>query len=654
MAIKIELTIDDRGVVQGVKRVENALNDIGEKGAKKAKGDIESLTSALHKLSNFIIGGSLAYGAKRIGQEFFNTAMSFERMKITLDTLTNGGGEVWFNRLNQWALEMPLNTQAAVDGFIRLRAMGLYPTIEQMTTLVDVTSALGGRSDTFDGIILAMGQIQSKGKLMAQEIRQLAERGIEAYEILRNKLGLTADDIEATNRRVITSQEALNALWEGMQEKYGGLSKDIMEKGAGAVELLKSNWIEFQRLVMDSGPYEIAIAGVRGVNAVVGEMNEGMKLTASKKEAEAWLKERGVLPHTNMMDAMAGAGNVYNEKQLEIAIHMIEVERQLNIERQDSAEKAEQQAKLDRDAAQAEEQRLKTLQSERYQRMQLTSDFGEWFADWQMTTDTEEADAAVAAASKHFDDLVKEEERFQADLRAIRYRGMELRAEAIEDEYDRQRALAKIRFEEEFGELEQTNAIRIQAAQNLADELLNIDNDEYDALRKAHEDTLREMENRMMSFVNTWANLIDRIVTSSASGFDNVRKTFESMIQSMAIRASVAGLFNLATGGIAGGFSGGVSAYLANQFGFANGGYTGDGNPNDIAGFIHRKEYAIPANVVSYYGRDYFDRIVSGNPTTNNTMNIVVNMPNGEPVSQMDVYRMAELINEARAKRLIA
>jgi hypothetical protein len=127
------------------------------------------------------------------------------------------------------------------------------------------------------------------------------------------------------------------------------------------------------------------------------------------------------------------------------------------------------------------------------------------------------------------------------------------------------------------------------------------------------------------------------------------------MIQSLAIRATVAGLFNLLTGGLEGGFGGGFSAYLSNQFGYASGGYTGYGNPNDVAGIVHRNEYVIPSSVVSYYGRDYFDRLTAGRGTTNNNnMNIVVNMPNGEPVSQMDVYRMAELINEARAKRLIA
>jgi tape measure domain-containing protein len=152
---------------------------------------------------------------------------------------------------------MPVNTERAIRTFTMLRAMGLRPTIADMTTLVDTTSALGGGADTLEGIGRALGQIATKGKVSAEELMQLAERGVPAYEILQEKLGLSAQQVANIGNEAIDGRRAVLALIEGMAERFGGQSRRMMDTWNGLMEALRSYWKEFLRAVMESGPFQI-------------------------------------------------------------------------------------------------------------------------------------------------------------------------------------------------------------------------------------------------------------------------------------------------------------------------------------------------------------------------------------------------------------
>lgn len=46
--------------------------------------------------------------------------------------------------------------------------------------------------------------------------------------------------------------------------------------------------------------------------------------------------------------------------------------------------------------------------------------------------------------------------------------------------------------------------------------------------------------------------------------------------------------------------------------GFKRGGYTGDGNPNDPAGIVHRGEFVVPAKAVKQLGRNNLEALRYG------------------------------------------
>jgi tape measure domain-containing protein len=253
-----------------------------------------------------------AYQLGRIAHNFLETAASVETLKIQLDTITQGRGLEWFERLNEWALKMPIDTQGAIRAFKNLRAMGLdfgERTTDVMTTLVDTTSALGGGEDVLMGIVRALGQMYTKGKASAEELMQLAERGIPAYEILAEKLNLTGEQVQNIATSGIDVRDAIDALIEGMTERFGGASESMQSSWKGMVTAGISYWKEFQRLVMESGPFEQLKEHLAGVIAQIDRLKESGELVRIARETGATLLEvmAVVVEHGGKLPAVIAA-----------------------------------------------------------------------------------------------------------------------------------------------------------------------------------------------------------------------------------------------------------------------------------------------------------------------------------------------------------
>jgi len=104
--------------------------------------------------------------------------------------------------------------------------------IPTLTAVGDAAAGVGAGQDGVNRLTIALGQIAAKGKLASQEIMQITELGIPAWQLLADKLGTdvaTAQDM--VTKRMVDSQMALDALVGGMENRYGGM----MEQQSGTI-----------------------------------------------------------------------------------------------------------------------------------------------------------------------------------------------------------------------------------------------------------------------------------------------------------------------------------------------------------------------------------------------------------------------------------
>ena len=127
--------------------------------------------------------------------------------------------------LQKFAATTPFEFPELVDAAKRMQALGIsaQQVIPYLTSIGDAAAAMGGGKEVIDGITLALGQMSAKGKVSAQEMNQLAERGIPAWELLSSKIGTSIPEaMKLAEKGAISASTAIPAILAGMNSKFGG------------------------------------------------------------------------------------------------------------------------------------------------------------------------------------------------------------------------------------------------------------------------------------------------------------------------------------------------------------------------------------------------------------------------------------------------
>lgn len=126
------------------------------------------------------------------------------------------------NVLKDFAAKTPFSFTESEKAAKRLLAYGIeYKNVMYVMQGVLSAAAIQGDSTKIESISRALGQIYTYGKLMTQEVRQLSEAGIPAYEILQEELGLTQEQLRNLGNEAIPASVAINALIDGIQKRFG-------------------------------------------------------------------------------------------------------------------------------------------------------------------------------------------------------------------------------------------------------------------------------------------------------------------------------------------------------------------------------------------------------------------------------------------------
>ena len=194
--------------------------------------------------------GSLAgaFAALEGTQALFKLTSQVEQSKIAFETLLGSEEKAkqMLADIDEFASKTPFEKVDLTPLVQQLIGMGFEAnkTLPVLNVLGDSVAALGRGQDDLSGIVLALGQIQTKGKLSAEELMQLAERGLPVYQILEEKLNLTQKQLDDIGGAGISSATAISALLTGLNEKFGGAmakqSKTLQGQWSNMLDNVKS------------------------------------------------------------------------------------------------------------------------------------------------------------------------------------------------------------------------------------------------------------------------------------------------------------------------------------------------------------------------------------------------------------------------------
>jgi len=194
--------------------------------------------------SDLLIG--LAAAAGLAGGAAVKMSSDYAASKTAFTTLLGSAAaaEKMMQDLATFAADTPFELPGVIKASQMLLAFkfSAEDIIPIMSAVGNAIALVGGGDEAIDGVVRALGQIQAKGKLSAEEMNQLAERGINGWQYLASEMGVSvAAVMKMTQDGAIDSTTAINAVVSGMQENFAG-GMDAMSKTVpGLMSTIKDN-----------------------------------------------------------------------------------------------------------------------------------------------------------------------------------------------------------------------------------------------------------------------------------------------------------------------------------------------------------------------------------------------------------------------------
>lgn len=225
--------------------VQGAAAKQGEQNGRSFAGGFKR-SFARYALSRGLFAG--AAGASLLGGAGIKTAAELEQSKIGFETMLGSAkkAESFLDQIKKTAAATPFELEGLTQSSQKLLAFGfnVKKVIPTLTTLGDAASGLGVGQDGLDRIILAVGQIQAKGKVQSDELLQLTENGIPALKILANGFHKSTGEMQAmVTKGVVPASKAIPLLLDGIKNgtkgaagetaKFGGLMEKQSTSLAG-------------------------------------------------------------------------------------------------------------------------------------------------------------------------------------------------------------------------------------------------------------------------------------------------------------------------------------------------------------------------------------------------------------------------------------
>ena len=141
-------------------------------------------------------------------------------------------------------------------------------------------AALQLSTEQVNGTFIALGQMISKGKVQAEELRgQLGERLPGAFQMAAKAMGMTTAELDkfmADGK--LTAEDLLPKLAKVLQEVYAKSAENAANTAQGAINRMSTEWTLFKANVVDSGPM------VAMINAVTDALKGQNEEAARRKE----------------------------------------------------------------------------------------------------------------------------------------------------------------------------------------------------------------------------------------------------------------------------------------------------------------------------------------------------------------------------------
>ena len=294
---------------EAMKRLVGAHNQIQKemeesaKAAKLAEQRQKDYNAAIRSSQNIAAGVAAGIALTAAATvKAVSVYGQFEQAQIAFETMLGSAerGQAFLEDMWQFAKATPFSYEGVQESAKQLLAYGF--TAEKIPDILwsigDAAAGLGGGAQTIDRISRALGQMQAKQKVSAEEMRQLTEAGIPAWQILADAIGTTIPNaMKLAEQGAIPASRAIDGLISGIGKRYEGLMDQQSRSLVGLMSTTKDLAFGQRGLFGRFGEYAAdavnlheRIAGLNGgLEKAIGYVEKGGFGALWEEVAPDWL-----------------------------------------------------------------------------------------------------------------------------------------------------------------------------------------------------------------------------------------------------------------------------------------------------------------------------------------------------------------------------
>lgn len=308
---------------KNVRRVGDDLETVSKQSQKATSGikgfadKCNKMTGALSAIAAVQLGSvftGMAGGILNMGIASVQAAAQMRQYEIAFQTMLKSAeaGTQMLRDLQQFAAETPFDVPGVVSAGQQLMAFGFKAEeiIPMLTNLGDAASGLGLGTEGVSRLAYALGQMQTSGKLNAQDMMQLTSAGISAWDMLAQAAGKTVAEMkDLCSKGAIDSKAAVQTIVAGMNDQFGGMMAKTSDEVAGLLANIEETAGNTSAAV---GKYLTEAFNIKGilkdVSDRLGEFQQKMQTaTEQGKSLRDVIKECVPAPVIAAMGAFAAA-----------------------------------------------------------------------------------------------------------------------------------------------------------------------------------------------------------------------------------------------------------------------------------------------------------------------------------------------------------
>lgn len=252
MALKVgelfaELKIDRAAFDAGLQSAQRALKGT-EGAAKTTEGILGRLSSTFKQVATTAAGFAVAQvGMKAVGSALgfvkdsaigLNNMLQQTRIGFTTMLGSAQQADAFLRQLADFAKKTPFEFSELVTAAQRMKAYGFAAeeVIPLLTDVGNVSAGLGAGTEGINRMTTALGQMQAKAKVSAEEMLQLTELGIPAWQMLADAMGVSvAQAQEMVSKGQVASDVFLRIFHSWAEANFGGMMEQQARTFSGAM-----------------------------------------------------------------------------------------------------------------------------------------------------------------------------------------------------------------------------------------------------------------------------------------------------------------------------------------------------------------------------------------------------------------------------------